>query len=82
MARPVNHSPDAAARLADRLNAPWYAVSIQTLAEDLARIVAATQRLIGKSLDLAQQLGAAPMTHRGWTWRAPPWPSRGNRVSR
>ena len=55
-----------AARLADRLNAPWYAVYIQTPAEDLTRIDAATQRvLIGKNLELAQQLGGIPMTFRG-----------------
>jgi two-component system sensor histidine kinase KdpD len=54
-----------AARLADRLNVPWYAVYIQTPAEDLTRIDAATQRSIGKSLELAQQLGGVPMTFRG-----------------
>jgi two-component system sensor histidine kinase KdpD len=54
-----------AARLADRLNAPWYAVYIQTPAEDLTRIDAATQRQIGKNLELAQQLGGVPMTFRG-----------------
>jgi two-component system sensor histidine kinase KdpD len=54
-----------AARLADRLNAPWYAVYIQTPAEDLTRIDAATQRSISKSLELAQQLGGIPMTFRG-----------------
>ncbi len=54
-----------AARLADRLNAPWYAVYIQTPAEDLTRIDAATQRAISKSLELAQQLGGVPMTFRG-----------------
>ncbi len=53
------------ARLADRLNAPWYAVYIQTPAEDLTRIDAATQRLLGKNLELAQQLGGIPMTFRG-----------------
>jgi two-component system sensor histidine kinase KdpD len=53
------------ARLADRLNAPWYAVYIQTPAEDLTRVDAATQRMIGKNLELAQQLGAVPMTFRG-----------------
>ena len=53
------------ARLADRLNAPWYAVYIQTPAEDLTRIDAATQRAVGKNLELAQQLGAIPMTFRG-----------------
>ncbi|AGA29679.1 sensor protein KdpD [Singulisphaera acidiphila] len=54
-----------AARLADRLNAPWYAVYIQTPAEDLTRIDAATQRVLGKNLELAQQLGGIPMTFRG-----------------
>jgi two-component system, OmpR family, sensor histidine kinase KdpD len=53
------------ARLADRLNAPWYAVYIQLPAEHLTRIDAATQRLIGKHLELAQQLGGIPMTFRG-----------------
>jgi two-component system sensor histidine kinase KdpD len=53
------------ARLADRLNAPWYAVYIQTPAEDLTRIDAATQRVISKNLELAQQLGGIPMTFRG-----------------
>jgi two-component system sensor histidine kinase KdpD len=53
------------ARLADRLNAPWYAVYIQTPAEDLTRIDAATQRSISKNLELAQQLGAVQMTFRG-----------------
>ncbi len=54
-----------AARLADRLNAPWYAVYIQTPAEDLTRTDAATQRILGKNLELAQQLGGVPMTFRG-----------------
>ena len=53
------------ARIADRLNAPWYAVYIQIPAEDLTRIDAATQRLISKHLELAQQLGGVPMTFRG-----------------
>ena len=54
-----------AARLADRLDAPWYAVYIQTPDEDLTRIDAATQRQIGKNLELAQQLGGIPMTFKG-----------------
>jgi two-component system sensor histidine kinase KdpD len=54
-----------AARLADRLNAPWYAVYIQTPAEDLTRTDAATQRILSKNLELAQQLGGIPMTFRG-----------------
>jgi two-component system sensor histidine kinase KdpD len=53
------------ARLADRLNVPWYAVYIQTPLEDLTRIDAATQRLLSKNLELAQQLGGIPMTFRG-----------------
>jgi two-component system, OmpR family, sensor histidine kinase KdpD len=53
------------ARLADRINAPWYAVYIQIPAEDLTRIDAGTQRLISKNLELAQQLGGIPMTFRG-----------------
>jgi len=54
-----------AARLADRLDAPWYAVYIQTPAEDLTKIDAATQRAIGKNLELAQQLGGITLTFRG-----------------
>ena len=54
-----------AARLADRFNAPWYAVYIQTPAEDLTRIEAATQRTVAKNLELAQQLGGVPMTFKG-----------------
>ncbi len=66
-----SRSPNAAgllrkaARLADRLNAPWYAVYIQTPAEELTRIDAATQRALSKNLELAQQLGGVPMTFRG-----------------
>jgi two-component system sensor histidine kinase KdpD len=54
-----------AARIADRLNAPWYAVYIQIPAETITRIDASTQRLISKHLELAQQLGGIPMTFRG-----------------
>jgi two-component system sensor histidine kinase KdpD len=54
-----------AARLADRLNAPWYAVYIQTPAEDLTKTDAATQRAVAKNLELAQGLGGIPMTFRG-----------------
>jgi two-component system sensor histidine kinase KdpD len=53
------------ARIADRLNAPWYAVYVQTPREDLTRIDAATQRFLSKNLELAQQLGGIPMTFRG-----------------
>jgi two-component system sensor histidine kinase KdpD len=66
-----SRSPNASAllrktaRLADRFNAPWYAVYIQTPAEDLTKIDAATQRILNNNLQLAQQLGGIPMTFRG-----------------
>jgi two-component system sensor histidine kinase KdpD len=53
------------ARIADRLNAPWYAVYVQTPSEDLTRIDASTQRFLSKNLELAQQLGGIPMQFRG-----------------
>ena len=66
-----SRSPNASAllrksaRLADRLNAPWYAVYIQTPAEDLTKTDAATHRILAKNLELAQQLGGIPMTFKG-----------------
>ncbi|RPI82520.1 MAG: histidine kinase, partial [Planctomycetaceae bacterium] len=54
-----------AARLADRLSAPWYAVYIQTPREDLDRIDAATQRRISNTLTLTQQMGGTPMSFKG-----------------
>jgi two-component system sensor histidine kinase KdpD len=53
------------ARIADRLNAPWYAVYVQTPSEDLVKIDAATQRHLSKNLELAQQLGGIPMQFKG-----------------
>jgi two-component system sensor histidine kinase KdpD len=53
------------ARLADRLNAPWYAVYIQTPSEDLTRVDAATQRILSANLELSHQLGGIPMTFKG-----------------
>lgn len=53
------------ARLADRLNAPWYAVYIQTPKEEISRIDAATHRQISNTLTLVQQLGGVPMTFKG-----------------
>jgi two-component system sensor histidine kinase KdpD len=53
------------ARLADRFNAPWYAVYIQTPQEDITRIAAITQRQIGNTLALVQGLGGVPMTFKG-----------------
>jgi two-component system sensor histidine kinase KdpD len=55
----------SAARLADRLSAPWYAVYIQTPSEELHRIDAATQRRISNTLTLTQQMGGTPMTFKG-----------------
>jgi two-component system sensor histidine kinase KdpD len=53
------------ARLADRLDASWYAVYIQTPGETLERIDAETQRQVTNTLTLAQQLGGTPFTFRG-----------------
>jgi two-component system sensor histidine kinase KdpD len=57
-----------AARLADRFNAPWYAVYVQTPRERLEKVDAATQRRIGDSLTLAQQLGGISMPFTGPTF--------------
>jgi two-component system sensor histidine kinase KdpD len=54
-----------AARLADRFNAPWYAVYIRTPRERVEVIDAATQRQITDSLTLAQQLGGLPLPFEG-----------------
>jgi two-component system sensor histidine kinase KdpD len=53
------------ARLAGRLNAPWYAVYIQTPREDLVHIEASVQRQISNTLELVQQLGGTPMSFKG-----------------
>jgi len=58
------------ARLADRYNAPWYAVYVQTPRERTEKVDAATQRLVGGSLALAQQLGGISMQFRGPTFEA------------
>jgi two-component system sensor histidine kinase KdpD len=66
-----SRSPDPAsllrkaARLADRLHAPWYAVYIQTPQEDLTKIDAATQRRVADTLTLATQLGAVIQQFKG-----------------
>jgi two-component system sensor histidine kinase KdpD len=54
-----------AARLADRFNAPWYAVYIQTPNEDLHLVDAATQRQITNTLTLTQQMGGTPFQLKG-----------------
>lgn len=59
-----------AARLADRFNAPWYAVYVQTPRERSEKVDAATQRQISESLTLAQQLGGLPMPFTGPSFEA------------
>jgi two-component system sensor histidine kinase KdpD len=54
-----------AARLADRFNAPWYAIYIQTPTEDVHRIDAATQRQVANMLALTTQMGGTPFQLRG-----------------
>jgi two-component system sensor histidine kinase KdpD len=53
------------ARLADRLNAPWYAVFIQTPGDDLEHLESATVRRVENHLALAHQLGGVRMTFKG-----------------
>lgn len=54
-----------AARLADRLNAPWHAVYVQTPRERLENVDAATQRRIADVQELARKLGGVPATFKG-----------------
>jgi two-component system sensor histidine kinase KdpD len=54
-----------AARLADRLGAPWYAVYVETPREAPEHVDAATQRHIGNNLDLARQLGGTSLAFKG-----------------
>ena len=54
-----------AARIADRLGAPWYALYVQTPQESMEKIDAATQRELGKNLDLARQLGGTVLEGKG-----------------
>lgn len=54
-----------ASRLAGRLNRNWYAVNVQTSQERPTVIDAATQRILSKTLTLAQELGATVFTYRG-----------------
>lgn len=53
------------ARTADRLNAPWYAIYIETPQEEMSRIDAATQRQIDNTLTLVSQLGGTPFKIKG-----------------
>jgi len=65
-----SHSPNVhrllrkAARFADRFNAPWIAVYVETPKERIEKIGAATQRQISDSLEFAQQLGGIPMPYK------------------
>jgi two-component system sensor histidine kinase KdpD len=54
-----------AARIADRMGAPWYAVYIQTPRESPEHVDAATQRQVGNNLDLARQLGGTSLAFKG-----------------
>jgi two-component system sensor histidine kinase KdpD len=54
-----------ASRLAGRLNRNWYAVYVQTPSEEPTVIDAKTQRLLGDTLTLANQLGATVFTFKG-----------------
>ena len=53
------------ARLADRLNAPWYVVYVKTPTEEAHLIEAATQRQITNMLTLTQQMGGTPLPSQG-----------------
>lgn len=59
-----------AARLADRYNAPWYAVYVRTPRERDERVDAATQRQVADALALAQQLGGVAMPFTGPSFEA------------
>jgi two-component system sensor histidine kinase KdpD len=54
-----------AARLASRLGAPWYAVYIQTPAEEVHRVEAAVQRRVSNAMTLAAQLGGTIFEGKG-----------------
>jgi two-component system sensor histidine kinase KdpD len=54
-----------ASRVAGRLNRNWYAVYVQTSAEEPTVIDASIQRLLSDTLTLAKQLGAIVFTFKG-----------------
>jgi K+-sensing histidine kinase KdpD len=62
-------NPDAllrkAACLADRLNAPFYAVYIQTRQESMERVEASLQRQVANTLALANRFGGVAMALHG-----------------
>jgi two-component system, OmpR family, sensor histidine kinase KdpD len=53
------------ARLADRLNAPWYVVYVKTPTEESHLIDAASQRQLTNMLTLTQQMGGTPLASQG-----------------
>lgn len=61
----TDHLIRKTARMADRLGATWYAVYIQTPAEDLTRIPASRERHVHANLQLVQQLGGIQMSFKG-----------------
>lgn len=54
-----------AARLADRLGAPWFAVYVRTPRERVEKVDAASERILSDALTLARQLGAVPFQLNG-----------------
>jgi len=54
-----------ASRLAGRLNRNWYAIYVQTPAEEPTVIDTHTQQIISSTLTLAKQLGAIVFTYKG-----------------
>ena len=54
-----------ASRFAGRLNKNWYALYVQTAAEDPLRINIQTQNALAQTLTLAKQLGAIVFTYKG-----------------
>jgi two-component system sensor histidine kinase KdpD len=54
-----------ASRFAGRLNKNWYALYVQTTAEDPLRINIQTQNALAYTLTLAKQLGAIVFTYKG-----------------
>jgi two-component system, OmpR family, sensor histidine kinase KdpD len=54
-----------ASRLAGKLNRNWYAVYVQTPAEEATVIDSRTQRLLSGMLTLAKELGAMVFTYKG-----------------
>ncbi len=57
-----------AARLADRMNAPWYAIYFRTPRKRPEKVAASTQRQIADTLTLAQHLGGNIMPFEGPTF--------------